>query len=425
MVLKNYQIIKVLALIICIILLLSGCKNTIPTGSDFEDVTYTVTIPGKTSSTVSENEPLDSEINSSQIELPSSTDSSSVAETVSEEDKVDDYVFGINKVKNVIKFHCTDSRLKTSDFIPSVAYLENGEARDTLFEGFAFIPGVQFVYDYGEDDGGMKPLTQKEWNTYIYNYEFRKGYNVDALDDAAGQLRNALEIPQYKVGIYLSIFYPVKSVTNWGTINGKTLNFKQNEQDRITAMKWMVDEQIKAFKERNYQNIELCGFYYYPESIAQTDMNILNEITDYVRSKELLTIWAPYHKAAGYSEWKNYGFDMAAMQANYFPGREDLPNHGPISRVTSNAAITLSRGMGFEMELCNHSNEVSITGFKQYMKYGVELGYMNSFHTYWMSGGIGSVKYLYNSTNDYIHSTYEELYKFIKGDLTSEEILIK
>ncbi len=426
---KFKNLLKMTSVIVAITLLATGCSRNVPTGSDFEDVVYEIRI--NTGSSSSETTDISSNEDPTQSSV--NENSSVVSSTDVEDENTDDEQteelkdptffqnwpellnpngFNINSVQNAIKFSCIDSRISASTFLPSVAYLENDVARDVMFNGFAFIGNNSFI-------DGCK--TQKDWLNFIYTYEFREGFNVDALDNAVGQVKTALEMPDYKAGVFLCLSAPIKSVTNWGEINGKTLNFSESEEDRITALKWFVDEQIKVFNERKYQNIELCGFYYFHESLDKDALNYLPAITDYIRSLKYITVWSPYYMAKGYDKWKDFGFDRAAMQANYFAGAESLPNAGGKERVTNNAAITSARGMGFEMEVCG-LNPQNIVGIKEYYRVGVTTGFMNRWHTWWFMGDLKGVKNLYKSTDPYVQSAYKEMYLFLNNRLQLADI---
>ena len=427
---KNF--LRITSIIVAITMLSTGCTSNAPTGSDFEDVVYEIKLNTNSSeSEMSDTSSIEDTTQSSVNENSSNEDASDV-EAQDEKPTDPTFVqnwpellnpngFNINSVQNAIKFSCVDGRITASTLLPSVAYLENDIARDVMFNGFIFMGSNTFFYDYGDDDGGKRPMTKKDWLNYIYTYEFREGYSVDALENAVGQVKNALEMPDYKAGVFLCLSAPVKSITNWGELNGKNLNFSVSNEDRIAALKWFVDEQIKAFNEKNYENIELCGFYYYHESLGDDDLNFLPAITDYVRSLKYITIWSPYYKASGYDRWKDYGFDRVAMQANYFAGRTDLPNYGGKERVASNAAITASRGMGYEMETCGINPE-NITGIKEYYRVGVSTGFMNRWHTWWFAGDLKGVKNLYKSNDPYVQSAYKEMYLFLNNKLQLTDI---
>ena len=98
-------------------------------------------------------------------------------------------------------------------------------------------------------------------------------------------------------------------------------------EDRIAALKWLVDEQERRFCEKKYKNLQLSGYYWFTEEIDYEDSQLLEMIrftTDYIRSKKMITTWIPYYLASGYNDWRRLGFDMACYQPNY-AFRQDIP----------------------------------------------------------------------------------------------------
>lgn len=312
--------------------------------------------------------------------------------------------------------------IKKADFLPAVGYLANDHIIDTLFDSFLFLPSPRFL-----NAGGLRELKKNDWQAYIDNWQFAKGVNLDALEAAVDDVQAALG-RRFKVNVFMTVFPPVSTVASFGEVNGKDMNFAVLD-DRKTAIKWMVDEQIRQFNERNFKNLQLAGFYWHLESLTvlKTDpqmWDVIKYFTDYIRQRGYKTVWTPYHRAPGWDKGKELGFDLLTMQANYFPARPKAPNAGPVSRLAENAEKTKSLGYGVQMEIHGKvSEEAAITGFKQYMKYGVELGYMNNdYNSYYMNFGPETVRGLYDSTDFYTRETYCNLYAFIKRTLKIADI---
>jgi hypothetical protein len=53
------------------------------------------------------------------------------------------------------------NKITKEQYMPYVAYLENGTIKDTLFDSFLFLPYVKFLYDSSK----KKPLTKAEWQS--------------------------------------------------------------------------------------------------------------------------------------------------------------------------------------------------------------------------------------------------------------------
>lgn len=415
---------KTTALLMAVMLILSGCRGSVITDPDYESVVYRLDAGGADGSEPSSEESrADRETSSSSSGgkyVSSAASGTAAAEERTDTDKDGDKTKEIQK--NVLIFSAMDSKITASKLMPTLAYVDGNKVMDTLFNCITVMPGQNFVYDTS-NGGTLRPLTQNDWSSYINNYVFKSGCNLEAAEQATGVIKNLLELPDYKVGVYLSILYPVKSVTDWGTYNGKKLDFSSGNADRISGVKWMIDEQIRLFKEKNYKNIELLGFYYYKESCSDEDLGFLPAVTDYVRSRGYVTTWIPYFRAPGAMRWKEFGFDIATMQANYFPGSPNLPNNGGIERILQAATLAKQVGLNVEMELSG-TDKTAITGLKEYMRGGIKYGFMNQYHAWWLGSGPMTVKTLAESGDVYTRSAYSEMYKFIKGTLQEADILI-
>lgn len=309
-------------------------------------------------------------------------------------------------------------------FIPCAGYIKDGRIEDHMYDSYIFLCQPNFLYAWNEQGAYLKPLTKADWLKYITDHEFAEGKNISALDEAVGEVKKAVNDGEYKANVFMTLFYPVKTAENFGEVCGKKLDFK-NQEDRNLAMKWMVDESIRQFNEKNYQNIRLAGFYWFCEDLDYSDEGskfITRFITDYIRSKGLKTCWCPYFYAAGYDQWKELGFDIAAHQANYFPlHHADWPNRGGRERLPLVAETVKKCGIGVGMEM-GDAEQASAEIFKEYMKAGVEFGFMHAPHIYYMGRGPLTVSAMSKSDNPVLRSAYDELYKYIHRVLTSEDI---
>lgn len=317
-------------------------------------------------------------------------------------------------------------------FYSSLAYQnKQGVITDTLFDSVTFGTSTSWMYSYNSEV--PKTHSRKDWNNFIYNNLFADNCNVNALELAAGRVKYELKRADYKVGVYLPLFYTQRYFESWGSVNGKTLDFTKNA-DRIAAVKWLVDEMISAFDSQKYSNLQLRGFYYISEGLPQDEAAdlkiILSEITNYIRSKNLITYMAPYNGAYGSNRtdspnWKDCGFDEATYQINYFPGAEALPNAKQDSaEINKIAAKAAEMGASIQMELCSATERTSIGGLKEYINGGIEYGYMNNrFISWWIQGSGDNLSRLCGSDDAYLRSAYDEVYKFIHKTLTVDEIV--
>jgi hypothetical protein len=309
------------------------------------------------------------------------------------------------------------NKITKEQYMPHVAYLENDKVKDTLFDSYLYLPYVKFLYD-GQT---KKALTKADWQSYI-DCHFEKDVNMDALEAAVAETKTALGKSDYKVGVFLSILYPVTSQTSFGEVNGKNLDFSKLE-DRKAAIKWLIDEQIKGFKAKGYQNIELKGFYWFTEELDYEDEGLVELIkftTDYVRQLKYFTFWIPYYQAAGYNNWQDVGFDLACYQPNYA-----FKLTTPTQRLYDAARAAKLLGMCIELEI-GGSSAADVDRLKTYYRVGAETGYMtDAIHMYYVNGMPGSIYNAYKSTDPYIHSLYKDTYLFIKGQFKADMVAAK
>lgn len=293
-------------------------------------------------------------------------------------------------------------------YLPHVAYIENGVIKDTLFDSFMFLPYVAFLYDGGK----KKPLKKEDWQLYM-DTQFVKDGNLDALDAAVGEVKAALGREEYQASLFFSILYPVSSQNAFGEIDGKMLDFAELE-DRKTAIKWLVDEQIKAFNEKGYKNIYIQGFYWFTEEIDYSDsqlMSLIDYTTKYVRSLNYINSWIPYYQASGFNDWERLGFDLACYQPN-FAFNYTIPDQ----RLFDAAETAKLLGMCIELEIGGSKPE-DVDRLKKYYAAGALTGYMSeAVHMYYQGGVPGSIYNAYTAEDAYLHSLYADTYKFMKGN---------
>ena len=301
-----------------------------------------------------------------------------------------------------------EEALGAEHFLPYVGYLnKEGKATDTLFDGYLFLPFVRFLYDRYK----KRPLDKSMWQHYM-DLQFLEGKNLDALELACEQVQKDLGVEDFKVKVFFSILYPVVEQRAFGEIDGKMRDFTVLE-DRIAALKWLIDEQEARFKEKNYKHLDLVGYYWFTEEIDYNDTQLLEMIrftTDHVRSKGLITTWIPYYLASGYNDWRRLGFDMACYQPNY-AFREDIP----VQRLFDAAETAKLLGMCIELEV-GGIQRWNVGHTRNYYAAGAVTGYMkDAAHMYYQGGMPGEYYKAYHSDDPVLHSMYHDTYRFIKG----------
>lgn len=320
----------------------------------------------------------------------------------------------IKNAHNVLLvYHCMpdvndrNNYVTADEFKKIVGYYDkDGKLEDTFFDSFLFLPYTRF--EFGEDSKRFEG-----WKYYV-DCQFREGYNIDALNKVTGEIGKELGIENYKSKVFFTIMYPRPEIHDFGDIDGNgNLDFARIG-DMKKAVKWMIDEQMRRYREGNYANTELGGFYWFEESVTEANREIICFAADYIHSKGLCLFWIPYYTAAGFADWKSYGFDIACMQPNYV-----FNANSKRERLYYNAEAAKKLGLCVELEVHWEQTPEMITKYLEYLDVGVEEGYMNTVKMYYESGAFRSACV---SDNPNWRLIYDCTYKFAKERLTSEEI---
>ena len=362
--------------------------------------------------------------------------------------------------------YISDNTLKTSEktvdeLLPMVGYVDaDGKVTDTFFDSLTFLshgytPNTggrdqndfynHLIYDASKMGGMEDPAsicaTREDWETYLdflFTYTDGTGakYNLDALEEAVAQVKEATGKADYEVGVKIAFYPPILCQDDWGTLPGgsRSLNFKVSETntaeqalaDRMAASRWYMDEVVSRFNAKNYKNIRLDGFYWYDE-VMHYDVDPLvletaQGVTSYVHSLNggaYQIYWIPFYQASGFRAWKSFGFDYAIMQPNYA-----FDANASEQRITDTAELCKKYGLGIEMEFGGISDKY-ITQFRQYLTNGADskLGYQNNSLIAWYTGtwGISETSQDKAGTR-YI---YDAMYDFFTGKVTTMEKPVK
>lgn len=231
-------------------------------------------------------------------------------------------------------------RWDSEHFAPYVSAEINGES-NWLFDGFLFLE-IKDGQGRGFASGYEKLAARKiEWENLLHNY-FREGNAINALNEQIGTIRKENESNNNfkKRKVVLSLPEPIPGQTDWGTVDGRPLSFS-NKKDRLDACKWYINYAEELFKNANFDNVELVGFYWLAEE-ATNSRDLALDVANYIYSKKYDFYWIPYFNSDGYSEWKKLGFNVVYYQPNYF-FNESIP----YERLQE----TCNRAQKFEMNL--------------------------------------------------------------------------
>ena len=189
---------------------------------------------------------------------------------------------------------------------------------------------------------GTRNAQKSDWE-WLLNRVFEKGKSLDALNSCIEHYKTIIGEPSFKHRIVLGVVSPITGQTDWGSLDGKTLDFT-NRDDQITAAKWYIVQLMERFAEETYNNLELTGFYWLEESTAKCG-DLPKDVSEYIHQLDKRFYWIPYWNASGYNLWKKLGFDTAFLQPNHFFSK-DIPD------IRLDQACNTARkfGMGLEME---------------------------------------------------------------------------
>ena len=124
------------------------------------------------------------------------------------------------------------------------------------------------------------------------------------------------------------------------------------------------------FKEMNYKNLELAGFYWIAEEATNT-RTILSDLSSYLNNLKYSFVWIPYNGSDGAFDWKKLAFNYAYYQPNYF-----FNDTKPLSILNKACEDAIKYGLDMEIEFDDRA-------MIDRGNWGYRLdNYMNSFKDY-------------------------------------------
>ena len=311
------------------------------------------------------------------------------------------------------------------DLMPYVAYYDReGQITDYFFDSYLFLPCVST----GPSGASMhasfsNPTVALDWTEYVAD-TFRDGYNVSALNQAFGTVKEALnDTSDKKAGLFLTILYPTNTSTSFGYLGDRYLDFSKKE-DRKYAIKWIIDEQIKEYESGEFENLDLVGFYWLEEylfnyHLTEEDIELFQYTSEYLHSKGLKLIWIPWYQAYGTDRWQDLGIDVACMQPNML-----WMSNPDYDRVEDSIAYSKQYGMCMEMEIDPQvfTNSEYLNRYFIYLEDGMKYGAMDSIKMYYQDKKSAVFFLAAKSKSFSWRIIYDLTYKYAKGALTQEDI---
>ncbi len=317
------------------------------------------------------------------------------------------------------------------ELLPYIAYMKDGKIQDTMFDSLLFL----FVQGRCPSGGCLGyhagPSLLSDWE-YMLDVLFEQGYSLSAANEAFGEVKSALNLPaRQKLKIYLTAPVPKISLEPFGDMNGDGIEEKLlSTQDCIDAYLWFVDQAARRFEAAGLDNLEIDGYFWINETISRSTRDdeefFARGCVEGLHARGLKSVFIPFFQAGGCQKYESVGFDVATMQPN-------LSFNKPLQADPDGAMedfVEACRKYGFGIELEIHqgvknpeTRDIYTEYFNAYMRSGIKSGMMtDSVHTYYQCAGPGVFYDCALSDDPYLRKIYENLYKYIKGTLTPEDL---
>ncbi|MBR5264086.1 MAG: DUF4855 domain-containing protein [Clostridia bacterium] len=301
------------------------------------------------------------------------------------------------------------------------AYLdEEGNIKDTMMDGFMYFP------DYHLPTGvqGYQASGKADWD-YMFETTFDGKNGLEKLNQVVGEVKAALNIPDYKVYVYFPFLRlcdvaggqldPKNNVKNFGDVDGDGVSEDTSKaEDRQKIFDWYTEKVMTEFATRDLDNLVFDGFCWVNEDVGYEidDSHIITEAGDACDKVGTNLLWIPYYTATRYYMGHEMGVDVTNMQPNYM---FDLEQSTSRLVVTSTRLKWMQMCVEIEHNFEAFADPLFLRNYMLYLYYGAVSGYMDSIHIYY--DNIENISLMAYSDDPMIRFQYEATYHFIKGDL--------
>ena len=304
-------------------------------------------------------------------------------------------------------------------WLPLFGHVKDGKIDGTMFTGCTLMPRPVHVYsrNFVNSRAGFD-----NWVKHVM-------VNAININEAVGRVKTALNLPkEYVVKVFPALFNmytPGKQgeahrFYNWGEIDGVRMD-PEKQEHCLMMMDYLITAYEQAFAAAAFEHITMTGFYMFDEFVNYELMGWYHALNDHIHSKGYYTMIAPYFKSKGYNLCREAKYDLVSMQSNYFLRPLCYGNSGTPDRIDLNIERGQELGIGMVPEI-NGDTTDGFTAYKITLKKCLEHNQTFNYHLHYSNSGI--LEY-YNSEDPYGHSTYDELYKYIHGELKIEDIWLK
>ncbi|MBR5745638.1 MAG: DUF4855 domain-containing protein [Clostridia bacterium] len=319
----------------------------------------------------------------------------------------------LSGVKDVMLIYHNVGTVNFNSLLPYVAYIDkDGNVIDTMFDGYLFLPGTGKM-----PNGGYGEISSKkpDWDFLLSNM-FDSGKGMDELERTAEYVKEQLGLNELELKVFVAIPRIDSRITDFGDVDGDGVSENLTvSEDRLKVGSTYIKQINDLFYAKNYKNLKLCGFYWFREDITGRDIEVTREITSEARKQGYPMFWIPYNEAEGFTRWKTFGFEAGCYQPNYAFDLE-------VEEFTLTEAAECAKMYNMCIELEMQENTITdkrfFVKYMNYLRHGVEDGYMEAIHMYYQSFGI--LARAARSLNHRARLAYDYTYRYVKRNLTTD-----
>jgi hypothetical protein len=300
--------------------------------------------------------------------------------------------------RNVILFYDDFPWRKDPDFQvtgeivrPLVAHIDqNGKATDWMFDSFIFFSW----WLYTNNNPDQKYIDS--WVQYIFD-----GNQIANLDATVGEIKSELKQPDYRMNVFLTVPVP------FDADHDKAIN--------ASAIHKNIDTLMARWQTLDPVNLRLVGFHWgFTESLLLNAVQeVVPDVANYLHSKGMKLMIAPYRKAYGIQNMHAVGFDYVTVQPDYaWDASNDLSSFSDVNNMITSGYVD---GPQFELPLqgdgslkcCGLDWQLNL---KTYFDQASAYNWRTTIATYYYGSGVS----LMNRTNDASYRTaYETIYAYV------------
>lgn len=314
-------------------------------------------------------------------------------------------------------------------FDKHVTYIDENGGEHWLFDAFLAIEfwDAANIMTYMLGQGERASADRNSWIS-LMDYWFADDTGFGALNKSVGEAIGRIGRPASTRKVVITMPDAIlhkfwnddrSSTVYWGSVDGKRLDFGV-AADRLTALKWYIDEVRKRWNRANYDNLEFIGFYIISEDLAIPGYGwnpelkrweeIYPAISRYIHACNETLTWIPYNGSGGHQLWKQFEIDFAMMQPNYF-WRAD-------KNLNTYMNMVMENGLSMEFEFDSailEKNDDSVSYRQRFYKYMDMCRDMDLYGKRELSYYFGQDDFYNIATSDYPSDKklYHDLCKFI------------